>query len=33
MLNAIQEVKSDWRKAIDKVGERASLTKDPNTRW
>jgi len=28
----MKEVEQDWRKAIDKIAEHASLTKGPNTR-
>jgi hypothetical protein len=31
-LKAMKEAEQGWRKAIDKIAERASLTKDPNTR-
>ena len=31
-LKAMKEAEQGWRRAIDKVGERASLTKGPNTR-
>jgi lipopolysaccharide biosynthesis regulator YciM len=33
MLKAMNQAEQGWRRAIDKIGERASLTKVPNTRW
>jgi hypothetical protein len=33
MLKAMKEAEQGWRKATDKIGERASLTKGPNKRW
>jgi vacuolar-type H+-ATPase subunit H len=32
-LKAMNEAKQGWRKAIDKIGERAGQTKGPDTRW
>ena len=32
-LKALNEVEQGWRKAIDKIAERASLTKGPDRRW
>ena len=32
-LKAMKEAEQGWQRAIDKIGERASLTKGPNTRW
>jgi hypothetical protein len=31
-LKAIKEAEQGWRKAMDKIAERAGLTKGPNTR-
>ena len=31
-LNAMKEAEQGWRRAIDKIAERASLTKGPDTR-
>ena len=31
-LKAVKELEQGWRKAIDKIAERASLTKSPDTR-
>jgi hypothetical protein len=31
-LNAMKEVEQGWRKAMDKIAERAGRTKGPNTR-
>ena len=31
-LKAMKEAEQGWQKAIDKIAERASLTKGPNTR-
>ena len=31
-LKAMKEAEQGWRKAIDKIAERASLTKGPDTR-
>ena len=31
-LKAMKELEQGWQKAIDKIAERASLTKGPNTR-
>jgi hypothetical protein len=30
---AMNQAEQGWQRAIDKIGERASLTKDPNMRW
>ena len=32
ILNAMKEAEQGWRRAIDKIAERASLTKGPDTR-
>jgi hypothetical protein len=32
-LKAMKEAEQGWGRAIDKIAERASLTKGPNTRW
>ena len=32
-LKALKEVERDWQRAMDKIAERASLTKGPDTRW
>jgi hypothetical protein len=32
-LKALKEFEQGWRKAIDKIAERASQTKAPNMRW
>ena len=31
-LKAMEEAEAGWQKAIDKIAERASLTKGPDTR-
>jgi hypothetical protein len=31
-VKAMKEVEQGWRKAMDTIAERASLTKGPNTR-
>ena len=31
-LRALQEAEAGWQRAVDKIGERASLTKVPSTR-
>jgi hypothetical protein len=31
-LKAMKEVERDWQRAMDKIAERASLTKGPDTR-
>ena len=33
MRKAMKEVEGGWSRAMDKIGERASLTKGPNMRW
>jgi hypothetical protein len=33
MLKAMNELEHGWQRAIDKIAERASLTKRPNKRW
>jgi DNA topoisomerase IA len=33
MLKAMKEAERDWQRAMDKIAERASLTKAPDTRW
>ena len=32
MLKAMKETERGWQRAIDKIAERANLTKGPNTR-
>ena len=32
-LKAMKEAEQGWTRAMDKIGERASLTKDSNMRW
>ena len=31
-VKAMKEAEQGWTRAMDKIAERASLTKDPNTR-
>jgi hypothetical protein len=33
MLKAMNQAEQGWQRAIDKIGERASLIKGPNMRW
>ena len=32
-MKAMKEAEAGWQRAMDKIAERASLTKGPNTRW
>ena len=32
-LRALKEAEVGWQRAVDKIGERASLTNVPSTRW